>query len=464
MLLLFNIIFCLSAVLFTIMAPDKYSYNFCLFVVIIFLFQNLIYFLLKKEKGIISFEFFFFISFAATNFIYPIVYYPTNPNYSFFGYYPINDDVISKSTALAYLAYSFYMLGITTIKKRNESLISANNFIFTEKSQKRLFLLFLLFFVSYAATGGIAALRDVYSGDGNIKEIELYSYFKILFIACAYLSAMFVLRHKNQLRLSVPLIFLGLVCLILLSTGTRGSVISIILILIVAYNQYIKKISLIKASVLVFFGAFILTMITFLRTQNIFEQSWVNNTDNVEIESVFDLFFDLVINNRNLYALVDFSDTFSHTYFVSMLSDFLSIIPGLFGYVANNINVPIELITSGELPTYLELGTGSTFGLGTNLVGEAYLTFSYPGVIVFFFLIGFIIKYTRTKADSNIYAYVIYYLFVGYSVSYPRLPIIFNSRFIVWSLFIVWGLYKFQQIEMNKKTKYDLNVSKDSEQ
>lgn len=446
-------VFCVISILCVWIAPDFYSYGFCISILVFYCVQNFLFFSLRRERGIVCFEFFFMLSFFATNFIYPVFYFPTKPDYSFFGYYSFNYNVISKSTAIAYLAYTFYLFGISSVKNKISTIHKKINF--NGRFVSRIHLFFLFFFILYAVFGGITAMRDVYSGDGNIKEVAVYSYFRILYISCSFLLAMFIFKGKNKIPIKFPLISLLFICLLLFSTGTRGSVVGVFLILMVSYDSYIKRIPNLLVFLAVIIGLIALTFIMQIRGSNMLETNLADVAMNMRIESFFDLFTDLIVNNRNLYVLVDFADTTTYTYFLGMLSDFLALIPGLLGFVSKNIGIPTELITSGELPTYLTLGPDSKLGLGTNVVGEAYVAFGYLGVVIFFYLIGYIVSKTKQMANSNIYAYVIYFLFVAYAVSYPRLPVIFNARMIIWSLLIMWFVYKLQQvtIRVNLKTR-----------
>ena len=121
-----------------------------------------------------------------------------------------------------------------------------------------------------------------------------------------------------------------------------------------------------------------------------------------------------------------------------MLVDIFSPIPGSASWLASKLSVPSELITAGEMPTYLQFGKNNSWGLGTNMIGEAYLAFGTLGVVGFSFLLGHVIKLSYYASRKSVYAYVLYYLFVSHAVAYPRGPIILDPRLIVWSLILVY--------------------------
>jgi ABC-type uncharacterized transport system permease subunit len=118
MKLTINIFFCLFAALLVYGAPDSYNYGYCVVILLVFLANVVYYFLTSKSEtgNAAKFDFFFIFSYGMTNFIYPVFYKPNNPNYTVFEL-PFNDNVISKSTAIAYLGFTFFAFGISIYKK-----------------------------------------------------------------------------------------------------------------------------------------------------------------------------------------------------------------------------------------------------------------------------------------------------------------------------------------------------------
>jgi len=134
-----------------------------------------------------------------------------------------------------------------------------------------------------------------------------------------------------------------------------------------------------------------------------------------------------------------------------MLVDIFSPIPGMTGFLVRTLNVPVELITGGALPTYLQFGHDSSFGLGTNMIGEAYISFGIMGIILFCYLIGHIIKITYYASRYNVYAYVIYYILVSHAVFYPRAPILYNPRSLIWSLLLTYAVFSITKYQEKKE-------------
>ena len=440
-----NIIFCIASTVLVFSAPETYSYNFCLSIAILYLIQNVFYFILKKDKNIVCFEFLFMIAFFFTNFAYPIAYYPTVERYVSNFNFPFNENIISKGTAIAYFAYTFLLLGLTKKSWKKEKLSVKENFSFPPYMLRIIFLLTLITFLIFFISGGVTALRDVYSNEGDINEVGVFSYFNILFTIFCYLLAMFLFRNTKNSSIVLYGLFILLFGGILLTTGSRAFAIGLFSIIIVSFNDNYKKIPFLWVALGIILGAFALTFIVFVRSTNFSQANWFESGLAVmQLNSVFDIFLDLIINNRNLYVLVDYTDIHGYTYLTGMISEIVSPVPGLVSYILENVtDKPMELISGGHLTTFLEFGTGSSFGLGSNMVGEAYKSFGLLGVIFFFYMIGFIINKTEEAKNYNIYAYVVYYLLISHAIFYPRATILFNPRIIVWSLLTIYLIKTF---------------------
>ena len=460
MKLVLNIFFCLLAGLLVYAAPNTYDYGFCVLLLVLFLL-NVIYYFVSKQTvsgNVANFDFFFIFSYGMTNFIYPVFYKPNNPNYTVFEL-PFNDNVISKSTAIAYLGFTFFVLGICNYRKLKIKKAKTNNkplFKINSLFIKSIFLVAILSFIGYVATGGLTVIQKVYSGGdgGNLTEVGVYSYFNNVFVICANLLAIFVFLIKDKLTKVVTFIFIMVCGLMMLTTGSRTLILGLGLILIVSYGTFVRRITMPVMILFILIGSFFMTVIQTTRSQEFSTQSWITSASkNVEIESPFDIFNDLIINNRNLYVLVDFADRYQHTFFLSTISDITSPIPGLFRYVSESMNVPKELISGGDLPTFIEFGPNSDWGLGTNLVGETYVGYSYFGVCIILFLWGLAVRKSYDASGNNIYAFVIYFLLVSHAIFFSRAFYLYQPRTLVWSLILVFILLKITNALYRKRKR-----------
>ncbi|PKF74305.1 O-antigen polysaccharide polymerase Wzy [Chryseobacterium sp. PMSZPI] len=446
MKIIINLIFCVIAGLMIYLAPNRYDFDFCLQILILYIIINIIYFLGNKtiNYNAANFDFFFMFSYGMTNFIYPVFYMNQNPNVSVFAL-PFNTHIISKATAIAYLGYTFYILGITVYHKNKTKLkiipkVEDNpKFKINNLFLRLIFLIGIVAFLGYVITGGLTQLQNVYSGKNvSLSEVGTFSYFNNIFAICCNLLAIFVFLIKDIKTKITIFIFLIICSLLLLATGSRTTVLGIGLILIAMYGRFIKKITFPKLIFFLLIGSFIMTLVQLMREEAFSADVWTKNIGKTKFDSTFDIFLDLIINNRNLYVLVDFADHYGNVYFLSTISEITAPIPGLFSYVSSNIGIPIELISGGALPTFIELGRDSEWGLGTNLVGETYIGFGYYGVCIIMFLIGLAIKSAQKSSSKNIYSFVIYYLLVSHAIFFPRAFYMYQPRTLIWSLLIVF--------------------------
>ena len=430
-MMIINILCAIAAIVFCVIAPNGYNAMFIQLVVGTFLVQNILYLVFNGRQNKLGFEFFFFVAFFFVNFAYPIFYFETDPKYGFF-WMPWNKLVISRATAIAYLGYAFYMLGLTRWfnMKREEPIQLPTNLSMNQ--YLCFFILMIVSFLGYMVLGGWQAMKDVYGGGGNIKDVGIYSYFNVIFTLAAYLVAMFVFRIPRA-KWWFYLLVIGACLSLVLSTGSRSMSLAIILILLVGWNNNVRKFKWWEITGVTLLGVIVLFLIVELRGSD----DWRSALAHLQIKRLPDIFFDLIINGRNLYVLVDYGEHHALTHFHGMLIDLATPIPGMAKYIVRWTNEPYELLCAQDLTTYLYMGANAHWGLGCNMIGDAFRSFGYVGVAVAMFVLGLAVKESYYAAAHNIYAYTIYYLLVSYSVFYTRAPMLFPPRILTWTLLIV---------------------------
>lgn len=431
-------------------APDFYSYGFCSLISILFLLQNILYFVFKRDRSIVGFAFFFAIAFGLTNFIYPVFYYLSDPEFSLFSL-PFNENVISRSTSIAYVGYAVYMLAMDFSEMifENRKYESKIKNLDIKKVIKIIYVFLLVFLAAYFVTGGHQALASEYSGEGEIIEKGVTAYIYVLVVATAIILSIFMFANEIPIKQRI-LYFISIVFLMIffLTLGSRTFPLMLALSSIVSYNNNIRKISAPVLLLLVIAGAVLLTFIVFARTTSFTSQDYVANAlAEADINMIWDFGSDLVINNRNLYSLIDYADNFGHTYGLSMLGGLSSPIPFAQSFICSTFDIQPEFLSSSGFSTYIDLGLGSTWGLGTNLVADAYLPFGMIGVLFFFGLLGFIVAKSKAMINSNIYWSVCYYVLVSNAVFFARGGFFDCFRFMIWGIVIIYIISFFRKVE-----------------
>ena len=434
---LLNIAFAIVATVLYIKAPWTYSYDYCVTLMTLFMAQNVLFFATDKRQHWLGFEFFFAISFFLVNFVYPVFYAPYEDRiyWSFFSY-SFNDDYVTRSTALAYFGYAWYMLGATRLLQLQREEPSHPTFTVSMRQYIWFFGITIVAWLLFVATGGLAALQSVYAEGSNLRDVGIYSYFNNIFTIGCYFMAIFLFRLPKQKWWFYLLVILYFM-LILLSTGSRQLAVGLALILVTGFSLYVYHLKWWQVLLLVAGGTTVLFLVMTLRTEGLDVGAWQQKLAQTKLDNFWDIFEDLIVNDVNLFRLFGWAQENDLTWFQGMTLDIASPIPGLGSHIIANSDVPPQMLHGGDLPSYLFLGPDATWGTGTNMVGEAYRSFGAIGTAVAMFLIGLWIKESYYRANNSIYWYLMYFLLVGHALIYPRAPLLFDPRLVIWSLLLL---------------------------
>ncbi len=434
---LLNIAFAIVATVLYIKAPWTYSYDYCVTLMTLFIAQNVLFFATDKRQHWLGFEFFFAISFFLVNFVYPVFYAPYEDRiyWSFFSY-SFNDDYVTRSTALAYFGYAWYMLGATRLLQLQREEPSHPTFTVSMRQYIWFFGITIVAWLLFVATGGLAALQSVYAEGSNLRDVGIYSYFNNIFTIGCYFMAIFLFRLPKQKWWFYLLVILYFM-LILLSTGSRQLAVGLALILVTGFSLYVYHLKWWQVLLLIAGGTTVLFLVMTLRTEGLDFGAWQQKLAQTKLDNFWDIFEDLIVNDVNLFRLFGWAQENDLTWFQGMTLDIASPIPGLGSHIIANSDVPPQMLHGGDLPSYLFLGPDATWGTGTNMVGEAYRSFGAVGTAVAMFLIGLWVKESYYRANNSIYWYLMYFLLVGHALIYPRAPLLFDPRLVIWSLLLL---------------------------
>lgn len=414
-------------------APSGHSIAYVTYCMIVFVTSSLIMLSTNCKFSLLKFEFFFLIAFFFTNYVYPLVFYPINPYFSLFRI-SFNEDYITKGTALATVAATWFNVGIFEKK----SILVPLHGEFDIKRRLRIprfvtIILFLLFLPSLYEIYKLGA----YSTEFESSYINVILKYVILYVLFA---SIYNSRYNNvslflRQSLSSPVILLTIAYTVLfLLIGSRTIPLNIVLFILFIISVLIYHISKKQISILIICGALLLTVIGIARGGSGIEGG--------EISSIWDVGTDLTINNRSLYVLMDEVDKNGVTYGSTMMMNVLSAVPFAQYLYLNITGLPLSSISSASLVTDLHFGSGynsERFGLGTNLVGDVYIAFGLIGVIVLFWLLGFVLRklYFNISKGSAL-SLLVYALFFMSSIYYTRSGYLTPVRDVVWVLGVYW--------------------------
>jgi len=439
---LLNMAFAVVATVLYMKAPWVYNYDYCAWLMGLFIAQNVLFFATNKRQNWLGFEFFFALSFFLVNFVYPVFYAPTERIYWSFFYLYFFDEHVTRATALAYFGYAWYMLGVTRILQLRREEPSEPTFTINMRQYIWFFGITIVAWMLFVATGGLAALQSVYADGANLRDVGIYSYFSNIFTVGCYLMAIFIFRLPKQ-KWWFYLLVIAIFMLLLLSTGSRQLAVGLVLVLVVSFSLYVYHLKWWQVLTVVAGGSLVLFLVMTLRSEGLDPAAWQAKLAHMKLEEFWDIYEDLIVNDVNLFALFDWAQIHELTWFQGMTLDITSPIPGMAGYIIAHSDVPPQMLHGGDLPTYLLLGADANWGTGTNMVGEAYRSFGSVGTAVAMFLIGLWVKESFYRAKKSPYWYLMYFLLVGHALVYPRAPLLFDPRLVTWSMLcfaIVMGI------------------------
>ena len=422
-------------------APAVYDFSYCLVCFVIFLISAVVLLVnnTNKYKTIILFEFLFTLSFFFVNYAYPVFIYPTSTSYFSLFLYSFNEDVISRATAVATLGFCSY----STFQYENRNF--SNSKIeykdrYSRVSTVEVFFLFILFLVYFI---------QVYTYlSGNLSYSEGAGFFRILAI---FLIFKRLYNHNIHHPLIRDIALWGIIAayiVINLLVGNRGDPLYVAMAAFVSYTLFVHRIPARVFMPVVVAGLLVFFIVGQIRTgaNDVGDNgSMISRVKDVQIDEndagALLIAKELIINNRSLYVLMDYSDKNGLDYGYSWQLSIYSIVPFLQSFMIELFNISKEKAASVNLTTYLEFGRDNpdAFGMGTNLIGDIYICFGTVGIIIFMSLFGRIIRNAYRKMRHSSASALLYVCFFVFSVYYPRAMYLEPIRLIVWS-FILYQL------------------------
>jgi len=416
------------------LAPREYSLMFSLVCFGNFAISSFAILKNNCKYTIIKFELFFIIAYFFSNIIYSTYYFINNPFFGLF-YLDFNQDYINKGLALSVVGICFFNLG--NFEKYPHCYRKENIPNLILKSPKPLLIpLFLLFLPELYATYSLEVYSTAHETSA-INTILMYVLYCSLFIE-VYNSKKnntlysFVLRNGNLVWV-LTIIYIAL----LLMIGSRTIPLRVILFVFFLYSVFINKPS--NKIVLLFFlfGAVVMTAIGIIREGYSFDISAAS--------SVLDFGKDLTINNRSLYVLMEYADKNGYTFGRTMILSVLCIVPYAMSSFLAITGLKVGDVNSANLVTDLYYNSVSNvdnhIGLGTNIIGDIYVSFGLLGVIICMYFMGMYLRILYSKiCNGNIVAILIYATIFLDVIYWPRSVFLTPLRTVAWT-YLFFYLY-----------------------
>ncbi len=434
-----KIYICLNASLniyMFLIAKNSYSFSICLTTFVLSLLSVFLYLSIRDNKNAFDFDVIFLVAFIFTYFIYPVFIFPVNKTRFFMFNYGFNESVITKSTLLASIGLHFFLIGLFSKSKKNNSFTK-----FTKKYSLSVVNLFIYLFVFlHFIQVFVLKIGLVYSEKGNANPATstgIWGYLSILRTSVIMVALVFYFNNyfrggKKKLKIQDIVLWIGIIfeILIIISTGSRGGALGIILVTFAGFAILKGGFSYKKLLLLMFIGMAFLSLIVVLRSGSAFKFSF----------NIIDMAMDLIINNYTIFLCYDYVEKFGLVPF-TLIGSLLSAIPFLAGLAISTFNISIYESSSARFFSVLALGNNPKFGVGTNIVASLYLATGLIGVIVFMFLFGVFIKkinISPNKINAPILKLFLYFEMMSVAVYMVRADFFYQVGKIVFGLVFLY--------------------------
>ena len=434
--------FCLVIVNFFLylIAPSVYSHSFCVISCLLFCANALLLYREDRQNEKIGFNLIFTVAFFIMLYIYPIFIRTLLPDFSFFNY-GYNEGIINKCTAFASLFYSLYSWSYhLNLKKCNTKFarnITSIKKLITTRNITKLIKLDVVTFVVFLLLGGLGYLKEMYLHEGT-ESSGLISYVFVLVQIFNFLLifSFYLFEDKKTRRIGLSVVFV--ITIILLFTGYRTQPLIVFLTLFyIYYREY--KFNVLKVAIIGAVGVVLMVIVGLMRADSDTEISIANVTQYGEGEAgIYGYMEDFMAVNYNYYVLCDYVDNNGILWGENLVTSIFSVVPFAQRVFMVFTGEPEYKLSSPQFATRLVFGDGSKVGLGTDIIGDAYLAFGLLGVIICAIFLGYIVVYFRTRYfKGDLWGSILYLQFVGGAIYLVRSCIIGSLREYVWSVIIV---------------------------
>lgn len=419
----------ISIILF-LFPPATFSLAYCYICFALFTGAFVILYNQKCSNNIVCFEFIFSIAYFFTNYVYPLFYYPINPYFSLF-LLDFPEQYINDGCALCTAGYIIFCLG--SLSKRTErstvDKYKVNHRFKSARLYVPLVIVLLLLLI-------VSLFSILISGEynGTWGEGTFYKVLADVFIFYLIFEKMSNSRSLRDVFSTAPILMILILIYIVEITiiGNRGLLLRVAFLSVFLYICFYKQIRKSIVFVSIVIGMFVMSYVGSMRGGGTFDGF---NNDDVPV--IIQMGQDLTINNRSLYVLMEQYEHNGPNFGKTWLMNLLSIIPFAQSTFLKSTGMDLSEINSASLVTDLHFRgiKDDVIGLGTNLVGDIYLTSGLFGVLFFMFLLGRIVAITYNRGMRG----DMRYLFI-YALIFMDCIILTRSTYLTSIRPITWGM------------------------
>ena len=390
--------FVLESLLGVMFAPATFERPFLVMEMLVFLGVGGFFLWHKiKRNGLFCFDAFFIPTFFLVNYAHAVFIYPDDAFLAAF-LFVTNTDIIPYAVSVAQVGIAFYMLA---------------NIVFEKESWEEKPVRF----------------------EAPERLVNRIAYLSVVLSA----GVIFYVIVLGKAELSLAFFSVGMLYL-----GARSEVLFMLFMVSMVVNTYYFKIRLKFLLPAVLFGGLLMGILMITRVSD-FSLAQVSLLESMKYgwktlmeapNVLWLLLTDFLVNAKTLYDGVDYVHVNGPLYGVSYIQYLFVFVPGggsFFTRVFTGLDM--KEVRTGNI---LSDNVDAPFGLGTNLIGDIYMNFSFIGVPVLMFLLGLVV--TRLEHPSSKYRMFAYMSLFANCIYLVRADIFSWITFFVFFLFFDWLL------------------------
>lgn len=413
-------------------APMSYSWAYCAICAGVYIVSSILGLIPTIRKEPLSFSLFFSLAVFICTFVFPLFVYPLEHSFSLFsfGYDP---NVISKSSAMVTLAHSVYWLGVKNATNKYYSHFIVDNIIIEDKTIEAFTKLVFVMFIGFIALGGMTYYTNRYL-DSIMSTNMSFQYWNLIFtVISVALACMLLYANKTKTYLRACIV-LGIITVVILSTGSRTLPMYILLPMVYVYQRR-YNVTILRMLAICMLLLFVFVAIGQLRHDVITVKSLTSFNAASSNLGYLDNMTDFIVSSRDLYDIYSYVENNGILWGKNFLSSLLSVIPFAQGFVSVVFGIPSYQMDSAYFCTYQVFGSQPPLGLGTHVVGDVYLATGLIGVIFMFYFLGVFVTKLKNGAvvSGNNFMYISYLYILSYSVFFCRGSFFGAVKGILWT-------------------------------
>lgn len=358
-----------------------------------------------SNKIIVKHSVLFLTSFLIVYYQYPLEYVLGNEvaispvGKEYFGEY-------CKCLCISNMVLSFFMLGYFSYKgigiRRNA--ISGNDQSIASAS-------FVKFISLFCLLGFIITVdkRYIFGGHGEYLRGAVADEFEKI-LQMSLIAFFAITSYNSKLRGNVndiskfyrafkfPLLIILVYVILMSMSGSRYVTMRMLLVVFFSY-VYVVRPNIRRWTIIV--GAislsFVFTLQGIMRAYK--EMSVATATEMMRtIQSISPATSELAFSGTTLHiATYNIPARIDYNYGMTVIPEFLYIIPGSRTIFFKIFNIPDDMKDSTVILTKLGLGSLDEYGLGSCSIADIYISFGVLGAVIFFALFGRLVKYIEIK-------------------------------------------------------------------